>query len=68
MLLKSSLDELKRREAALNIINSKIKARNRSHLYDLTGLSGGFPLKKEDIDLLETYAGSAIFEEEIQIQ
>ena len=68
MLLKSSLDELKRREAALNIINSKIKARNRSHLYDLTGLSGGFPIKKEDIDLLETYAGSAIFEEEIQIQ
>ncbi len=68
MLLKSSLDELKRREAALNIINSKIKSRNRSHIYDLTGLSGGFPLKKEDIDLLETYAGSAIFEEEIQIQ
>ncbi len=68
MLLKSSLDELKRREAALNIINSKIKARNRSHLYDLTGLSGGFPIKKEDIDLLETYAGSAIFEEKIQIQ
>jgi L-seryl-tRNA(Ser) seleniumtransferase len=68
MLLNSSLDELKRREAALNKINSKIKANNRSHLYDLTGLSGGFPIKKEDIDLLETYAGSAIFEEEIQIQ
>jgi L-seryl-tRNA(Ser) seleniumtransferase len=68
MLLNSSLPELKRRETALNIINSKIKARNRSHLYDLTGLSGGFPIKKEDIDLLETYAGSAIFEEEIQIQ
>ena len=68
MLLNSSLHELKRRDAALNIINSKIKARDRSHLYDLTGLSGGFPIKKEDIDLLETYAGSAIFEEEIQIQ
>ncbi len=68
MLLNSCLHELKRREAALNIINSKIKARNRSHLYDLTGLSGGFPIKKEDIDLLETYVGSAIFEEEIQIQ
>ena len=68
MLLKSSLDELKRREAALKIINSKIKARNRSQLYDLTGLSGGFPIKKEDIDLLETYSGSAIFEEELQIQ
>jgi len=68
MLLNSSLHELKRRDAALNIINSKIKARDRSHLYDLTGLSGGFPIKKEDIDLLETYAGSAIFEEELQIQ
>ncbi len=68
MLLNSSLDELRRRESALNIINSKIKAKDRSHLYDLTGLSGGFPIKREDIDLLETYAGSAIFEEEIQIQ
>ena len=56
MLLNSPLDESKRREAALKIIESKIKNKDRKHLYDLTGLSGGFPLKKEDIDLLETYA------------
>jgi L-seryl-tRNA(Ser) seleniumtransferase len=66
MLLDSSLLESKRREAALKIINSKVKKRDRSHLYDLTGLSGGFPLKEGDIDLLETYAGPAIFEEKLQ--
>lgn len=66
MLLSSPLHESKRREAALKIINIKIKDRDRSHLYDLTGLSGGFPIKNEDIDLLETYAGPAIFEEKIQ--
>lgn len=67
MLIKSSLDELKRRESALRLINSKIKTNNRNNLYDMTGLSGGFPIKKEDVDLLETYAGTAIFEEKIQI-
>lgn len=66
MLLNSPLQESKRREAALKIINSKIKRKDRRHLYDLTGLSGGFPLNKEDIDLLETYAGPAIFEEKLQ--
>ncbi len=66
MFLNSPLDESKRREAALKIINSKIENKDRTHLYDLTGLSGGFPLKKEDIDLLETYAGPAIFEEKLQ--
>lgn len=66
MLLNCSLHELKRREAAFRIINLKVKERDRSHLYDLTGLSGGFPLKKGDIDLLETYAGPAIFDDEIQ--
>ena len=59
MLLNSPLQESKKREAALNVINSKIK-NNRSDLYDLTGLSGGFPIKQEDINLLETYAGPAI--------
>ncbi|MCE5214683.1 MAG: TIGR03576 family pyridoxal phosphate-dependent enzyme [Methanobacterium sp.] len=66
MLLNSPLQESKRREAALKIIDSKIKNKDRTHLYDLTGLSGGFPLKKEDIELLETYAGPAIFEEKLQ--
>jgi L-seryl-tRNA(Ser) seleniumtransferase len=56
--------ESKRREAALKIINSKVR-KNRQNLYDLTGLSGGFPLKKNDINLLETYAGPAIFEEKL---
>lgn len=65
MLEYSPLQELKRREAALRIINSKVKG-NRSNLYDLTGLSGGFPVKQEDISLLETYAGPAIFEEKLQ--
>lgn len=65
MLLNSPLQELKRREAALNIINLKVK-KNRLNLYDLTGLSGGFPLNQEDIGLLETYAGAAIFEEKLQ--
>ncbi|MDD1775374.1 MAG: TIGR03576 family pyridoxal phosphate-dependent enzyme [Methanobacterium sp.] len=64
MLLNSPLMESKRREAALKIINSKVK-KNRQNLYDLTGLSGGFPLKKNDINLLETYAGPAIFEEKL---
>jgi len=64
----STLNELKRREAALKIINSKIKEKDRSHLYDLTGLSGGFPIKREDIELLETYAGPAVFEEDLQVQ
>ena len=44
MLEYSPLHELKRREAALKIINSKVKE-DRSNLYDLTGLSG-FPVKR----------------------
>ncbi|NYB26352.1 MAG: TIGR03576 family pyridoxal phosphate-dependent enzyme [Methanobacteriaceae archaeon] len=65
MLENSPLQELERRERALKIINSRVK-KDRSNLYDLTGLSGGFPVKKEDINLLETYAGPAIFEEKLQ--
>lgn len=65
MLLNSPLMESKRREAALKIINSKVKE-NRQNLYDLTGLSGGFLLNQVDIGLLETYAGPAIFEEQLQ--
>lgn len=65
MLLNSPLNESERREAALKIINFKVKE-NRQNLYDLTGLSGGFLLSQEDIGLLETYAGPAIFEEQLQ--
>jgi len=65
MLENSPLQELERRERALKIINSRVKG-DRSNLYDLTGLSGGFPVKEEDISLLETYAGPAIFEEKLQ--
>lgn len=65
MLLNSPLKESKRREVALKIINFKVKE-NRQNLYDLTGLSGGFLLSQEDIGLLETYAGPAIFEEQLQ--
>ena len=65
MLLNSPLKESKRREAALKIISSKVK-KNRQKLYDLTGLSGGFLLNQDDIGLLETYAGPAIFEEQLQ--
>ncbi|MCE7697987.1 MAG: hypothetical protein K8E24_003835 [Methanobacterium paludis] len=67
MLVNSSVDEVKRREAALRVIKSTIKEKGRNGLYDLTGLSGGFPLVEGDIRLLETYAGSAIFEDAIQV-
>lgn len=66
MLLDSPEAEVKKRETALGIIKSKIIKNGRSNLYDLTGLAGGFPLKKKDIDLLETYVGPALFEESLQ--
>jgi len=66
MIIFSPNDEMKRREAALKFISFQVKHVGRSNLYDLTGLSGGFPLEREDLDLLETYAGSAIFDEALQ--
>jgi L-seryl-tRNA(Ser) seleniumtransferase len=66
MIISSPYDEMRRREAALKFISFQIKHGGRSNLYDLTGLSGGFPLEREDLDLLETYAGSAIFDEALQ--
>jgi L-seryl-tRNA(Ser) seleniumtransferase len=63
MLVDSPHHEVRKREVALKIINSIIKKQGRSLLYDLTGLAGGFPLEKGDIDLLETYAGPAFFED-----
>jgi L-seryl-tRNA(Ser) seleniumtransferase len=66
MLICSSLDEVKRREASLKFIASLVKERGRNSLYDLSGLAGGFPLKKSDLDILETYAGPAIFSESLK--
>jgi len=66
MLINSSVDEVKKRETSLKIIDSILKEKGRNALYDLTGLAGGFKLSPEDMDLLETYAGPAIFENELQ--
>lgn len=66
MLIKSPVDETKKRENSLKIIDSILKEHGRSALYDLTGLAGGFKLSPEDMDLLETYAGPAIFESQLQ--
>lgn len=66
MLIKSPVDEVKKRENSFRIIDSILKQSGRSALYDLTGHAGGFKLSSEDLDLLETYAGPAIFENELQ--
>ncbi len=66
MLINSSVDEVKKRENSLKIIDSILKKDGRKALYDLTGLAGGFKLSQEDMDLLETYAGPAIFEDQLQ--
>ena len=66
MIVDSSLQEVKKRENALSIIKSKVENDGRSSLFDLTGLSGGFIATPSEINLLETYVGPAIFEEELQ--
>lgn len=66
MIINNSLDEVKKRESAFKIIRSIIKNKGRNSLYDVTGLSGGFLATVNDLDLLETYVGPAIFEEELQ--
>ncbi|WP_405303767.1 TIGR03576 family pyridoxal phosphate-dependent enzyme [Methanobrevibacter sp.] len=66
MIVDSSLDEVKKRENALLIIKDKVENDGRSSLFDLTGLSGGFIATPSEINLLETYVGPAIFEEELQ--
>lgn len=53
MLIKSSVHEVKKRENSLRIINSILKKYGREDFYDLTGLAGGFNLKKEDMDFLK---------------
>ncbi|MDO5836473.1 MAG: TIGR03576 family pyridoxal phosphate-dependent enzyme [Methanobacterium sp.] len=66
MLICSSLDEMKRREAAFRFIATVMNQEGRSSLYDLSGLAGGFPVKKSDLNLLETYSGPAIFSSNLQ--
>ncbi|WP_407423308.1 TIGR03576 family pyridoxal phosphate-dependent enzyme [Methanobrevibacter sp.] len=66
MIINNSLDEVKKRENALSIIKHKVENDGRSSLFDLTGLSGGFIATPSEINLLETYVGPAIFEEELQ--
>ena len=67
MLVNSSLDEVKRRETALHYIVDLLKEKGRENLFDLTGLAGGFPLNRDDIAILETYAGPALFQEDLDI-
>ena len=66
MIVDNSLQEVKKRENALSIIKHKVENDGRSSLFDLTGLSGGFIASSSEINLLETYVGPAIFEEELQ--
>ena len=67
MIVNNSLDEVKKRESALKIIKEIINEKGRDSLYDVTGLSGGFIASDEELNLLETYVGPAIFEDELQI-
>ena len=67
MIVNNSLDEVKKRESALKIIKEIINDEGRDSLYDVTGLSGGFIASDDELDLLETYVGPAIFEDELQI-
>lgn len=66
MLINSSADEVKKRENSFKIIESIIREYGRENFHDLTGLAGGFNLNHSDINLLETYAGPAIFENQLQ--
>ncbi|MDR2624410.1 MAG: TIGR03576 family pyridoxal phosphate-dependent enzyme [Methanobrevibacter sp.] len=65
MLVDNLIDEVKKRENSLKIIRDLIKDHGRENLYDLTGLSGGFIANQNDLNLLETYVGPAIFEEDL---
>ena len=66
MIVNNSLDEVKKREKALSIIKSIVEDKGREFLFDLTGLSGGFIASDDELSLLETYVGPAIFEEALQ--
>ncbi|MBQ2962570.1 TIGR03576 family pyridoxal phosphate-dependent enzyme [Methanobrevibacter sp.] len=67
MIVNNSLDEVRKRESALKIIKEIINNKGRDSLYDVTGLSGGFIASDEELNLLETYVGPAIFEDELQV-
>lgn len=61
-MINSEMERIKKvREIILNIIETK----GREYLYDLTGMSGGFKLKKTDMDILDTYIGPAVFSEKL---
>lgn len=66
MIINDSLDEVKKREKALSIIKSIVENKGREFLFDLTGLSGGFIASDDELSLLETYVGPAIFEDALQ--
>ena len=66
MIIDNSLDEVKKREKALSIIKDIVENNGREFLFDLTGLSGGFIASDDELSLLETYVGPAIFEEALQ--
>ena len=66
MIVKNSLDEVKKRENALSIIKDIIENKGREFLFDLTGLSGGFIATPSELSLLETYVGPAVFEDALQ--
>ena len=65
-ILASSEDEALRRERGMALIRARYKAFGREGLYDLTGLSGGFPVEPEHLGALETYIGHAIFYPELE--
>lgn len=67
MIVNNSLDEVKKRESAFRIIKKILEEKGRDSLFDVTGLSGGFIASKKELELLETYVGPAVFEDEIQI-
>lgn len=66
MIVNNSLEEVKKRENALSIIKDIVETKGRGHLFDLTGLSGGFIASPSELNLLETYVGPAIFEDALQ--
>ena len=68
MIIKDNIDEVHKRENAFANIKNIINTRGREYIYDFTGLSGGFLATLDDLELLETYVGPAIFEEKLQYE
>lgn len=58
-------EEFKRLERTREIIRKIIREKGRENLYDLTGIAGGFEVSSEDICILETYVGPALFSEKL---